>query len=184
MKTYNMDAQVCCSAASFPSEASKPAQWQLPAAPAAGIGGALLYDRPLYMLLLLQPSAETAPGHAAAAAAERALTLGTAAPHQSGYLVSLTRTQTQPTLLLLLQTHSGNSSPASMRMYLSLTPTSMQFMPISPSPPIGSTRSGGPLEGGGPGRACRTQVLKMLCEEHILLVLLVANRQHTQRRAA
>jgi hypothetical protein len=38
-------------------------------------------------------------------------------------------------------------------MYLSFTPTSMQFMPISPRPPIGSTRSGGPVLGGGPAQS-------------------------------
>lgn len=49
-------------------------------------------------------------------------------------------------------THSGNMRPASMRMYLSYTPTSMQFMPISPSPPTGNTLRGGPSPGGGPGK--------------------------------
>jgi hypothetical protein len=38
-----------------------------------------------------------------------------------------------------------------MRMYLSFTPTSMQFMPISPRPPMGRTLSGGPSSEGGPG---------------------------------
>lgn len=36
-------------------------------------------------------------------------------------------------------------------MYRSPTPISMQFMPISPRPPIGKTRSGGPWPVGGPG---------------------------------
>jgi hypothetical protein len=48
--------------------------------------------------------------------------------------------------------YSGNMRPASMRMYRSSQPTSMQFMPISPSPPTGSTRRGGPTLGGGPGK--------------------------------
>ena len=48
--------------------------------------------------------------------------------------------------------YSGNSRPASTRMYRSLTPTSMQFIPISPRPPMGNTRSGGPSCGGGPGK--------------------------------
>lgn len=50
--------------------------------------------------------------------------------------------------------HSGNMRPASMRMYRSRTPTSMQFMPISPRPPMGRTLSGGPSSGGGPGNLC------------------------------
>ena len=49
-------------------------------------------------------------------------------------------------------TYSGNSNPASIIMYLSLWPTSMQFIPISPSPPIGRMRSGGPCPFGGPGK--------------------------------
>lgn len=56
--------------------------------------------------------------------------------------------------------YSGNISPASIRMYLSYTPTSMQFMPISPSPPTGKILSGGPSPGGGPGKGlfgCRSK---------------------------
>jgi hypothetical protein len=49
-------------------------------------------------------------------------------------------------------THSGNISPASIKIYLPLTPTSMQFIPISPSPPMGRILSGGPSSGGGPGK--------------------------------
>jgi hypothetical protein len=47
------------------------------------------------------------------------------------------------TLPMPCSSASGNISPASTTTNLSLTPTSMQFIPISPRPPIGSTRSGG-----------------------------------------
>lgn len=74
------------------------------------------------------------------------------------------------------RTHSGNSRPASIMMYLSLTPTNMQFMPISPRPPMGSTRRGGPVLGGGPEpaqhstpqhiRLCRASPHKRPCYWH------------------
>ena len=68
--------------------------------------------------------------------------------------------------------HSGNMSPASTRMYRSYTPMSMQFMPISPRPPMGSTRSGGPCPGGGPGngRLLRVVWLDPRCSYPSLLI--------------
>lgn len=62
--------------------------------------------------------------------------------------------------------------PASIRIYLSPTPTSMQFMPISPSPPMGNTRKGGPSSGGGPGNGLQKgghhlQANVIRCNEHM-----------------
>ena len=65
-------------------------------------------------------------------------------------------------------------------MYLSLTPTSMQFMPISPSPPIGSTRSGGPLAGGGPGNGLQSTQVRMFCEKQFFgFVVHVMDTHHS-----
>lgn len=70
----------------------------------------------------------------------------------SGWHCITTTTSYKPRPLLLNLTYSGNMRPASIKIYLSCTPTSMQFMPISPKPPIGNTRKGGPPAGGGPGK--------------------------------
>ena len=78
--------------------------------------------------------------------------------------------------------------PASTRMYRSYTPMSMQFMPISPSPPMGSTRSGGPCPGGGPGngRLLRASWLEPRCSKPSLWMrgrLLRRPAEHAGARA-